>query len=624
MSAIGKVGLLGRVLQTDCEGEYTPLRGLFVDAYTCTIARDVPPVMAKLNEAAAKTDEYGFFAFEELDSERALPAGSIDLDAIRVAADAEDTEDDGDDDPFSAEDPADSDLATTYTIILFRVTHVVEVEGTARPGGETALVVSDLFDERQEVNDAWLRANPRRLVRWTRTRRKFFRRVRIPANRGAAAALAGDTTDGSRSLASLATKGNQFTFIGIGRASIDEIGVLGDPRPEFEGKPGYYRSANTWKNPPTNFGSELPDRYDAPFGGVLQLKGVFGGDLPLKDNLYYSLKVSQYTGDISKPLDPSKLTKTTTIASNTFASYFEFYAAGSKDGKWKSVQLGPYRGTANGEPVTVYRRFLPGPTTKEAWPDPFLLCSWETRSRPDGLNIVTIELYERVGGTDASPVLQSLPLDAGARTWITLLLDNSTSRIRFDKFYPEDPTSFVKLQTAFCTFGGGAVEAIGTPTDVGECNEVPVVPGQTDGNEGILLRFSLYDLRTNAVLKHPKEYRLTAEYTPRSTSESPDNKLIDLKPRFADAEPLKQEYRFVMTADAQWPIDRRLCALVPQLLDGWPPEKGDPNKTPCSQYGVALKIEAYSRPINGYWEVEYKPITWARYIVLRNASAKCS
>jgi hypothetical protein len=169
------------------------------------------------------------------------------------------------------------------------------------------------------------------------------------------------------------------------------------------------------------------------------------------------------------------------------------------------------------------------------------------------------------------------------------------------------------------------VERYSNIKDVTECNEVEVTPGQINGNEGIRVRFTIGD-KKGQPHKHWSKYELTAEYTPRSTSDSPDKKTVELRRVFAGTGPLDQKYELItpFPGDPTTTVNQKDCVLVPVYDDGWPPEKGDPHKTPCIQYGVGLQLEVFSRQTDGCWDYYKLPERTARYIVLRNGQVECT
>ncbi|MFM8408556.1 MAG: hypothetical protein ACKN94_14660, partial [Pirellulaceae bacterium] len=602
------------------------------------------PTFTKINEAAAKTDDYGFFWFRFADPTRLMTRQPAVDDSNKEDEKSHPAALDKLETPTSdgLEDREDlEEFRKRYPHLLpnvdqridrrlnfaFKVTAMIEEDGATQTSLSTPPIkILEVLDERTEPGRDWGRSLNLEGTFVPEDALFVFRRVRIPASNTEAAMLAGDTAEKARKPA-LKQRGNSFAFLGVGRATWDEIGGFAETRPEFIDKTGYFRSANTWKTNPDNLQSRLPDRYDAPFAGYLEIQGLFGGDL-IDKPLYYSVTLSRYTGDLSKPFDPTFLSDSRPVARSCSALFFEYLSTTTTDGRWKSEGLGPYSVTIDGKPSYVYRRRLPRATNVEYWTNPTRLAVVYAvdgfSDLGDGLWVMTIRAFERIGGTETAPSLQEIPLEATARTVMALVIDRSKVRLRFDKIYPADPSSYVKLQLVACTWDSGG-ERYSQIADVTECNEVEVTPGQVGGNEGILVQFTICDWKGEPH-KSWKEYKLTTEYTPRSTSDSPDKKTLNLRRQFAGTGPLDQEYRFIkpFPSDPTTPVSRRLCVLVPVANDGWPPEKGDPHPTPCVQYGVGLQLEALSRQIDGSWETYYLPERTARYIVLRSNQAGCS
>jgi len=635
---------LGLLQQVDCSGKKSPLLGMLVDVYLVTLDANDSPTFTKINEAAAKTDDYGFFWFQFADPTRimmgqpAVDASNKEDENSRPAAidklenpTSDDLEDREDLEEFRKRYPhllPSVDLRLERRLnFAFKVTAIIEEDGATQTSQSTPPIqILEVLDDRTEPGRNWGKSLNLEGNFVPEDSLFVFRRVRVPASNTEAAMLVGDTAE-KASKPALKQRGNSFAFLGVGRATWDEIGGFAETRPEFIGKTGYFRSANTWETNPDNLRTLLPERYDAPFAGHLEIKGLFGGDL-IDKPLYYSVTLSRYTGDLSKPFDPNFLSDSRPLSTPCSAYFYEYFSTTTTDGKWKSEALGPYKVTIDGKPSYVYRRRLPRPMNVEYWTGQAQLAVVSAYDRPsdleDGLWVITVRAFERIGSTETALSLQEIPLEATARTVMALVIYRSKVRLRFDKIYPADPSSYVKLQLVSCTWDSGG-EHYSHIEDVTECNEVAVTPGQVSGNEGILMQFTICDSQGEPH-KSWKEYTLNIEYTPRSTSDSPDLKTLNLWRQFAGTGPLDQDYCLIkpLPSDPTTTVNRRLCVLVPVADDGWPPEKGDPHKTPCIQYGVGLQIEAFSRQINGSWETYYLPERTARYIVLRNGQAGCS
>jgi hypothetical protein len=632
---------IGRLLQTDALGKKTPLLGMLVDVFLVTLDANASPTFTKLTKTAAKTDDFGLFFFlftdptkENMELSAAYNAHKRDDAPPHTATDDQET--------ITCEEQEDiEEFRKRYPHILsnggqriddglqfaYKVTALIETEDPARTDDDSlGISIIEVMDERFEPERDWGQllnskgANVRDFPPFR------LRRVLIPASNTEAAQLVGDTAE-KTSKPELKRDSNTFSFLGVGRALWEEIGGFAESRPEFIGKTGYFRSANTWATNPNFVRTLFPDRYDAPFAGSLSVQGVFAGNLTDKP-IYYSVTLNRYTGDLSKPFDPSFLANPQPCRGPLYANFFEYFSPDATDGKWKSEHLGPLNGTLNGRAITVHRRRLQRPANVEYWPNPLRIAEINAHEKfpvvEDGLWVLTVRAFEQIGGSVTAPVLQEISLDASPRSVMALVIDTNRAVPRFDKLYPTDQNSYVKLQLVSCTWDSG-VERYSNIKDVTECNEVEVTPGQINGNEGIRVRFTIGD-KKGQPHKHWSKYELTAEYTPRSTSDSPDKKTVELRRVFAGTGPLDQKYELItpFPGDPTTTVNQKDCVLVPVYDDGWPPEKGDPHKTPCIQYGVGLQLEVFSRQTDGCWDYYKLPERTARYIVLRNGQVECT
>jgi hypothetical protein len=634
--------ITGKAYQKSATFGRLPIQGIQLNVFSVCLQPDTVPKFVKLNTKPATTDKDGFFTFGEIDASLAVPCGLTEEILEKIRLDLEDSNSDdanSTDDDFLDESEAnvESDAFEKpvgdddfLVLLVYSATAIIDAkesnstEQSSVIASESLSVdVSEIQDERDLLLDYFLagkgkRLILRRIVRRRRLNNPIYRNMIIPESNDSAAELTGNTIERASSNAIKSIQGNGFAFLGIGRAASDEIGKIGDERPEFRGKSGYLRSSDTWKTPRFSLLSEI---LDAPFAYSFEIYGAFGGELETADGLYYSITYSQYTGSIDEPFDPSKIVDTKPLRVNSYALYWEYFTPGKTDGKWKSESLGTLWGTVEGKRTLVCRRRLPRPVEVESWPTQTRLCDLYSQLLPNGLCVIGIEVYKKIGGTNEAPELSKVPLERTENSWMCLMIDNFAESLRFDKCYPDDPSSYQKLQVAPCKFLG-VPETIGTPLDIDDCNEVVVSQGQLDGNEGILMQFSYFDLKNQQILKHARDYIITVEFTPRSTNQSADLIRIPLKERFAGLEPIKQEYKYIIGPDPVWKLERVKCVLIPKMLDGWPPEKGDPNSNPCSQYGVAIRIRARSRITNGWGYCGLECYT-TRYIVLRKGSSGC-
>jgi len=420
----------------------------------------------------------------------------------------------------------------------------------------------------------------------------------------------------------------EFHFLRIGRATRDEIGELTDP------KPGYMNSATP---------SFFPDIVDAPFGRTLQIGGQFGAGYTAvpTGSLYYSVSF-EYSGSSTKH----------PIADPLFNKKYVPPVSPSTKGKWEALNLGPFNGTITavdnpphdsgliGTSVMVYRR--PVRATGEYWPFWDLMIIWNSTAADNELVVLTLEAYERTGGSDSNPQLKKLAMTPSTNDHLPLRIDNRRPVPVLLPYDSTDPNER-KFHTAYAkflgSFSGTANEKIwfslanplqpvtgkqSTPMDI--CNEMAVTPGDTtDGNECILVRYSVEDGSGNPH-QHLSHYSIRAAYTPKAIVGAPDSKHIVLKNAFGTFEPIGANY-----APATGPtmvVNNFSSVVVPERADGWPPEPcGDLPPLPnppcdptyqCNQYALEVSLGCTVRTING-WSRIFGHHHVSRHIIIKKS-----
>jgi hypothetical protein len=422
--------------------------------------------------------------------------------------------------------------------------------------------------------------------------------------------------------------GKEFHFLRVGRAARDEIGELGEARPDYfdyQGKPGYMVSSNvrTVNDEPSLF----PGHVDAPFGGTLHIGGHFGATFrtpPLSDNLYYTVSFWEYSGDPALPFDRAHLTNEVQIQDPLHNKRYTLPTSTLPKGKWETVSLGPFSGTITaveaphspglvGTSVMVYKWLGLHDPAKEYWLFPDLVVIWNSTAAPDSPVILTLQVYERTGGTDTNPELKKLAMDASVNDHLPLRIDN---RRPVPKYLPYDATDpdQRKFHTAYARFLG-VTESVGTSTAMDVCNEMPVSPGDTDGNECILVRYSVEDGEGNPH-QHVRNYWLGGQYTPKAVPGAPDSTRIDLKDTFLGFNKISDSYS--PGVPPTWEVNDFRSVIVPQNADGWPPEpNGDTiSPPPCPQYALEVSLGCWVRTVNG-WGRLYGHHHVSRHIIVK-------
>lgn len=581
-----------------------PLKGVMVDVYRFFIDELGEIQFEHLSQIPARTDATGSFEFIN------LPV-SVTVQTVIPSTP-----------PY---EPVELIYPNSLPNLTFRISVEAEVlTGSISEGSQFV----DIYDERDVINEQWRTSHPERLHVLLTGSPTI--EVLIPEGNEEATIVAGISIPS-------AVPGNEFHFLRIGRAIRQEIGELGDARPEYVAKAGYMRSSNKWTVTPSE-PSFFPDQIDAPFGRTLHIGGHFGADFlipPLAENLYYTVSFSEYNGDPSLPFNPAHLTNAKQIMDPLFNKKYILPTPTLPKGKWETYNLGPFHGTITsvedlaesglvGTDVKVYKRPpLPNLAT-EYWPFWDLMVIWISSAAPNGLAILTIEVYEKTNGADTSPELRKRVLDPSINDHLPLYIDN---RHPVPKFLPYDLTDpdKRKFHTADAEFIG-VLESVGLSTPMDICNKMGVTPGDTDGNECILVRYSVEDGSGNPH-QHLNSYYLWVEYTPKAVPNAPDSRRIGLKSTFSGFEDISDCYYHhpAIPASPIMEVDNFRSVIVPEDADGWPPEPcGDklPGSTlcdplyPCEEYAVEVSLGCSVRTVNG-WSTIFGHPHVSRHIIIK-------
>jgi len=555
-----------------------PLKMVLVDIYRFSVNEYGEGQFVRLNQAAARTSVTGDFAFTNL---------SVPVEVQMVIPGSP---------PYT---PVEIINTNSLPNLVFRISIEAEVlTGIVSQGTQFV----DLYDEREVVNKDWISSHSER-VHVDLVGSPSIQ-VLIPEGNEEATLVAGI------SIPAPVIPGKEFHFLRVGRAIRQEIGELGDPRPEYVGKPGYMTSSNRWTVTPSE-PSFFPDQTDAPFGGALHIGGHFGADFltpPLSNNLYYTVSFSKYSGDPDLAFDPTQLTDTVQILDPLFNKKYILPDPPSlPQGKWKTLNLGPFNGTITavepphdpglvGTSVKVYKRpGLPDLLT-EYWPFWDLIVLWNSTAASNDLIVLTLEVYEKTGGTDTNPELKKRAMTSSINDHLSLHIDN---RHPVPKLWD--------WRTGFATFSPETVSSI-APFD--PCGEMPVTPGQVNQNECILVKYSVENDTGNAH-PHLRHYTLWVEFTPKQVVGAPLSKTVELRGQGSDPtnppfglalgyKDINGIYSSTSPSAPIFSVHNFESVLVPRFDDGWPPEPmGDP-PSPCVQYAVEVSLGCSVRTVNGW------------------------
>lgn len=586
-TVIKSISFNGSVMADIGGGSHVPLKGILVDVYRFSIDGDGNFHFERLNQVTQRTDTAGDFSFS------ALPV-SVDVQTVIPGSP-----------PYT---PVELTRPDSLPNLAFRIS--VEAEVLIDGASEGTQFV-DIYDEREVIDHTWLTSHPERLHVPLSGSPSI--QVLIPEGNEKAILIAGVT------LPPITVDNDKFHFLRVGRAIRQEIGELGDIRLEYVGKPGYMRSTDTWAIPePSFFGSII----DAPFGGTLHIGGQFGANLLIRD-IYYTVSVWEYSGNPADPLSPGTEVQ---ILDPLFNKRYKLPTAALPNGKWDTLNLGPFDATITGvEPphdpgiigtsVKVYRRpALPNLLT-EYWPFWDLIVIWNSATSPNNLRILSLEAYEKTGGSYTNPELRKLAMTPPLNNYhhLPLQIDNRPPVPVFLPFDPVYPTR--KFHTAYATFLG-APESVGPSTPMAICNEMSVTPGQPNGNECILVKYSIEDGSGNPH-QHLGGYNLRAEFTPKAVAGAPDSVEIALKDSFSGYNPISMNYAPV--TPPVMAVSNFKSVVVPAAPDGWPPENGDTWALPtgtCPQYALEVALSCWVRTIDGWGHIFGSPHV-SRHIIIK-------
>jgi hypothetical protein len=559
-----------------------PLKGVLVDVYRLSFNGAADTQFERLNQAAARTSITGDFSFNDL---------SVPVEVQMVVPGSP---------PYT---PVEVINPASLPSLVFRISIEADVLATGTSEGTQFI---DLYDEREIVDQDWLASHLERMHVPLAASPAIS--VLIPEGNEEATSAAGIV------MAPAAVPGKEFHFLRIGRAIRQEVGELGDPRPEYVAKPGYMTSSNKWSVTPPE-PSFFPNIVDAPFGSTLQIGGHFGADFltpPLSDNLYYTVRFWEYSGSSLNPFNPADLAGDVQILTPLFNKRYILPTPALPNGKWETLKLGPFSGTITavepphnpglvGAAVNVYKRpGLPDLAT-EYWPFWDLIAIWDSTAAPNDLIILTLEVYEKTGGTDTNPNLTKLAMTTSINGHLPLNIDN---RRPVPKLFD--------WRTSFATFSPEKTwaEAIMDP-----CSEMPVTVGQVNSNECILVRYSVEDGLGNAH-PHLNQYALGVEFTPRQVAGAPLSQNLPLKDQFLGYDDIDGKYPPAPVPSPIFSVQNFESVIVPQQDDGWPPEPmGDP-PSPCVQYAAEVKLGCSVRTVNGWSRIFGNPHL-SRHIIIR-------
>jgi hypothetical protein len=504
--------------------------------------------------------------------------------------------------------PVELVVPSTLPNLAFRVAAHADVTSLGAPAGEQLI---EIYDERDEIDDDWLAAHPDRInvVLFGSPTIQLL----LPEDAEEAFAFAAPLPPPSP------VPGNEVHLLRVGRAIRDEIGELGESRPnyaDYVGKPGYLLSSNvrTVNVQPSFF----PNRLDAPFGGTLQIGGILGANFltpTIADRIYYTVSFARYVGSPSLVFDPTQITGKTQLLDPLFNKRYLLPTPALPNGKWETLHLGPFDGTdtGSGQPVKVYKRPPLADLTTEYWPFWDLMAIWNSRVVENDLVVLLIELYEHTGGTESNPDLTQLTIAPSPNDHLPLRIDNRRPMPRmFD------------WRTAYATFVPESVAAIAA---FDPCGEMPVTPGQVNGNECILVNYSVED-GNGVAHPHLRDFAVRAEFTPRQVAGAPPTAQVPLRGRGGNAtfvgpgpggavyDDIDGSYSLSMSPPATFEVYNHESVLVPQIEDGWPPEPlGDP-PSPCNQYAVEVYLTCTLRTVNGWGSLFGRHHT-SRHIIIK-------
>lgn len=545
-----------------------PLQGVLMDVYR--FENDGSGLtFERLNQVPARTDEYGGFAFSDL---------PVPVEVQTVTSGIY---------PYDSEEIVNPNSLPN---LAFRIS----IEAEVLTGGTTqGTQFSDIYDERQIIDQDWIADHGER--------------INVPLQDGEVITI--EIPEGNAEATSLVSTlppfefdDSDFHFLRVGRATRDEIGELGDTRPDYSDKPGYMISSDMTVNPqpqPSLFGGHV----DAPFGHVLYIGGVFGNNFPnYGPNLYYTVSFWEYTGDFDDPFDSGKLTNGVQILDPLYNKKYIFpHPPDLPYGKWETLHLGPFDGVdEDSNPMKVYKR--PDTQQGEYWPWEDLMAIWNSAAAPNGLIVLTIKAYKKIGEQDGKPKLKEiLFINPSENNHLPLHIDNR-----------RPVPTFSQICTGYANFPGNSINPF--VAQLNPCGEISVIPNQTDGNECIVVDYSIEDGSGNAH-PHVDSYMLGIRYTPKGGLSSAN---IHLKPAFMYPTKNKLMYNYPDTPQESPHsyVQNYSSVLVPNSLNGWPPEPNGDGLDPCNQYAAAIYLSCSVRTVNGWGRLFGSPSV-SRFVIIK-------
>ncbi|MDJ0694906.1 hypothetical protein [Mastigocoleus sp. MO_188.B34] len=436
----------------------------------------------------------------------------------------------------------------------------------------------EIYDERNMVDEAWSAANP----------------IRVDVPLTGSPVLTVDIPELSPTAS---VSDDQFYFLRVGRVTRDEITNVSDP------DPGYMTSAAS------SFFSGI---VDAPFGGTLHIGGHFGNNIRLQgDNIYYRLYFSPYSGNPAAPFDLTSATQITNVLDN---KKYIFPTSAGDPGRWEKLSLGPFTAqVVGGSSIQVYRRPPLYNPAVEYMPFPDLIVKWDSTAADNDLVILAIEVYKKTGEVGGIPQLTPIALvpTVNKYEFLPLRIDNRPPVPKINSW-----------ETSFATFSPQSIGSLTT----NECGEMEVEVGDLNGNECMVLGYSIED-GSGSAHRHLSYYRIRVEYSPRQPIGVivPSTAQVRLKGQESDP----TFHAGVGKKDIDWnydptsdPVHSNIwnysSVLVPQTLDGWPPEPaGDTyGGVQCLQYAAEVSLGCGVRTING-WSRLFGHRHTSRHIIIK-------
>jgi len=583
----------GSVMVDIGDGTQKPLCGCWVDVYR--FSDEDKANFEPLTKVRARTDKFGKFDFDKIPvlvEVRTLIHNIPPYETYEVTREK------------------------SLPNLAFRISLDSEVVGSTTGGA----MFEEILDEREFIKNL----NKKDYIDWKNSHPERINvnlsgeppiQILIPAGNALATQAAGGI--------SFATvTGSQFNFLRVGRVTRDEIGELGDKRPDFVDKPGYMRS---------QIGTFFPGIVDAPFGATLHIGGQFGKDL-LDKEIYYAVSVWDCSKDPDNPLAGKKEQILDRLTNKRFIFATK---------EWETVDLGPVVGTITdvepphdpgliGTSVGVYKRPALPNYDAEYWPFWDLVVLWNSITTLDDLRVLSLEAYEKIGGSDDNPQLKKIALTPPTKKgydYLPLQIDNHPP---VPKLLPFDPAQTArKFSVANAVYLGAAQQTVDVPEAMDVCNEMVVAPAYPDGNKCILMRYSVEDGQGNPH-KHLYTYRLYAEFTPKAVTGAEDSTGIILLSSFTGNYPYKpyDQYKEISktysSSSATAPImevNDFKSVVVPAAKDGWPPQSGDTDAIPtsggvCRQYAVEVGLYCSVRTIDGWGGIFGTPHV-SRHIIIK-------